>query len=207
MWWTYTDPSRAAAAGPSQGAWYFFWRISGYHNPHLLFVLPCVFSARSSVTLNTERASIVLDFRTAQVGEPGSCSPLSSQAQEGSGPAVWRSGEQAGWAPGTVIKTQHDRKRWVGNPGLGSGLGMEWGKRRRWDGWEICKSDISHHHTRSTTASGRKPASPRSNENMVTEHWSLELMSKFQQNSDTMGFGLRKQKPFKCQWSSPCSTS
>ena len=38
----------------------FFQRVSDYTS-HLLFLLFCVFPARSTVTLNTERDSVVLD--------------------------------------------------------------------------------------------------------------------------------------------------
>lgn len=66
-------------------------------------------------------------------------------------------------------------------------------------GGGICKSDSSHHPTRSTAATGRKTASPRRKENGVTGHSSLELMSKSHQTFDTVGSGLRRQKPFKRQ--------
>lgn len=80
-WWpqqTPADPSLMAVAGPSQGAWYFLWRPSGYHTSRLLFLLPFVFSARSGITLNTERASVVLDFRAAKVEEAQKAAPHSA---------------------------------------------------------------------------------------------------------------------------------
>lgn len=77
------------------------------------------------------------------------------------------------------------QKEMHGEAGLGQWSWDEAEGEWRWHGWEIWTPDISHHHTKSTAASGRKTESPRSNENMATEHWSLELMSKSHQTFDT----------------------
>ena len=104
------DEIRWSQQTPALGQWpapfrslVFSWKLSGYHTSYLLLLLPCVFSARSNVTLNTERASVVLDFRTAEVGETGSCSPLCSQAQEGSSPPVWVSRDVGRQAESQVL--------------------------------------------------------------------------------------------------------
>lgn len=55
--------------------------------------------------------------------------------------------------------------------------------------------------------SGRKTASLRRNENSLTKHSSLELMSKSHQTFDSVGFGLRRQKPFNHHWLPLCSSS
>lgn len=74
--------------------------------------------------------------------------------------------------------------------------------------WEICKSNTSRHPPQAPQApSGRKTASLRRNENSLTKHSSLELMSKSHQTFDSVGFGLRRQKPFNHHWLPLCSSS